>query len=270
MGDLAPLLFVVALGCVKGGSVDDSTLEALVAPLVRPCSILEAKKAPELDSPAVASYLGGHPYAEAGEDWPSCPTCRQELSFIGQVRIADTLCTPPGGAQLFTFYYCWTCSPWEPEAEAPGQWLVRFYSDPRSDRLVRIERRRTDKKATTPCTVSFKAAKSLPDWDGIDTYCPQAAKLSHEANDDEPWAAYESLKEKLTGGEGGTGTVGGYPDWIQGNDTPVCPRCMKGMELLAQIGSDDEAGLMWGDAGDVYLFLCREHPAETRLVMQCF
>ena len=48
-----------------------------------------------------------------------------------------------------------------------------------------------------------------------------------------------------------------------------CPRCDQLMEMFAQIDSEEEAGLMWGDVGCIYLFCCRRHPGEVRLELQC-
>ena len=64
--------------------------------------------------------------------------------------------------------------------------------------------------------------------------------------------------------------VGGYPHWVQGEATPGCDVCKSGMRLLAQIDTEDEADIIWGDVGCVYIFYCPEHPRETRMELQCF
>ena len=41
------------------------------------------------------------------------------------------------------------------------------------------------------------------------------------------------------------------------------------MVLLAQIGSEEAAGLMWGDADCLYLFVCEDRPGNVYLTLQC-
>ena len=43
------------------------------------------------------------------------------------------------------------------------------------------------------------------------------------------------------------------------------------MSLLWQLDSEDQAGLMWGDTGRVYIFACPAmcHDQALSLVMQC-
>src|SRR5947209_6016712 len=56
--------------------------------------------------------------------------------------------------------------------------------------------------------------------------------------------------------------LGGDPIWIQGDETPLCPRCREEMSFVAQIDSIghtalEPAGLfMFGDVGMLYLFYC--------------
>ena len=254
-------------GCKE--SMNTSQLESIVTPHVRVCSCLEPKMAGNLKSPTARTYFGGQPYAESGDSWPSCPTCQMELSFIFQARFSETKYVPPEGVQLFTFFYCWKCSPWGLDDEDPGQWVVRFYSAPSDERAVRIQRETKDEYETTPCSVEIESAKSLPDWEGIDVYCPEASTLSAKLNDDEPWEPYSALVQQITGRDDYATMIGGYPRWVQSESTPKCFQCNQLMEQFAQIDSEDEAGLMWGDVGCVYLFCCRRHSSEIRFELQC-
>jgi hypothetical protein len=94
--------------------------------------------------------------------------------------------------------------------------------------------------------------------------------------------------------------VGGYPDWVQGPHHPQCG-CGATMEHLLSFGSWEYDGLTWarwlpiedrpsltandpnaraeaseahgmmfGDAGNMYLFVCRKHrEPHVRASMQC-
>src|SRR5262249_28039412 len=88
----------------------------------------------------------------------------------------------------------------------------------------------------------------------------------------------------------------GYPDWVQDPEYPLCPECGQRMDHYLTIASTewdgasfhrwkpiedgspelasgehrDDAGLMIGDAGKLYVFVCRKHAAwPTAQVMQC-
>jgi uncharacterized protein YwqG len=106
---------------------------------------------------------------------------------------------------------------------------------------------------------------SLPGWEGQRLWCPEAYDLAAELNADQPWTAYQQAVQDIIGEQPEiTSCVGGYPRWIQGEETP------KKMSFLAQIDSEEEkAGIMWGDVGSVYLFLLPNRPHTIRMVFQC-
>ena len=61
--------------------------------------------------------------------------------------------------------------------------------------------------------------------------------------------------------------------WCEADPAPLyilCDHCRSRMNLLAQIDSETEADVMWGDSGCLYLFYCVNHPREIKLNLQCF
>lgn len=57
---------------------------------------------------------------------------------------------------------------------------------------------------------------------------------------------------------------GGFPDWIQNDETPKCDCCKKKMDFIAQLDSIDYTGFaqekieyMFGDVGMIYVFFCK-------------
>lgn len=80
------------------------------------------------------------------------------------------------------------------------------------------------------------------------------------------------LKRKLSkarakpGSQSGYRTkLGGKPDWLQADETPICPDCGEPETFICQIDSiddvvrDDEEGTqtyMFGDSGMIYVFFC--------------
>jgi uncharacterized protein YwqG len=64
--------------------------------------------------------------------------------------------------------------------------------------------------------------------------------------------------------------MGGKPEWIQNDETPICTDCKKKMEFICQIDSidygkeKDEKEYMFGDVGMLYNFFCFEcHDAKV-------
>ncbi|QCI28005.1 hypothetical protein [Caminibacter pacificus] len=69
---------------------------------------------------------------------------------------------------------------------------------------------------------------------------------------------------------------GGDPEWIQNDQTPICPKCKNKMVFVSQIDSFDyngypteEAEYIFGDVGMIYVFFCFEC-LETESVFQCY
>lgn len=75
--------------------------------------------------------------------------------------------------------------------------------------------------------------------------------------------------------------LGGEPDWVQGNETPACPKCGEPMSFVGQIDSMEhkedhnphrqdprERDFMFGDVGVIYVFFCFEC-LTSQSVFQC-
>jgi hypothetical protein len=69
--------------------------------------------------------------------------------------------------------------------------------------------------------------------------------------------------------------LGGKPDWIQADETPLCPDCNERETFICQIDSMDQSNdtgtqtYMFGDAGMIYVFFCFEC-GETDSVYQSY
>ena len=62
--------------------------------------------------------------------------------------------------------------------------------------------------------------------------------------------------------------VGGAPDWIQEDETPICPDCTELMQLVVQVDSFDNE-YQFADMGRLYTFVCF-NCNETLSVMQFY
>lgn len=238
-------------------------LDRLLEPLIKNAQKLDASRSRDAVEPTVASKFGGHPYAQINETWPQCPTCKNELVFVAQLK-------NDGTDNLFVFYYCFKCFPWGLGDEEKGQWVIRRYKSPSIDNYKEIAPSRENEASVIPCTVSTKMVKVIPDWESLESYSKEASDLCCEINDDSPWEEYDAAFLRNGCFNDYATLIGGYPRWVQGEAINKCSECGEELEFLAQIDSEDAAGLMWGDVGLVYLFQCKNHPNVFHLELQCY
>lgn len=237
-------------------------LEKLVLPLLKNATKLSVNKPlrpPE--NSQLQSHFGGQPYFEKSEEWPKTKK-GTNLDFVFQVFNNDALSLPKN-IRLIQFFYCWEESPWDTENDG---WLVKIYETLDTSRVAKIDKPMKSKK-TKYCEITFKPVKSLPDWEGIDSYNLNASKLSCVLDENEPWSSYQKVIEKLIGEQNYQSQLGGYPKWVQGESIPKNSNGEK-MKFLCQIDSEDNAGIMWGDAGLIYIFY-DEETKRTAFKLQC-
>lgn len=223
-------------------------IEILLYPLARNATVLKLKDAsrPHPDS-AIRSQFGGNPYFEQGMGWPVSEN-NLPLDFVFQV-FADESTELPKGIKLVQFFYSQEELP--NETDETG-WLVKIFTVLDMGKQVVLPRPEA-LEATPYCDVVLESTLSLPDWEGIDEYRPEIKNMLDRLNPDEPWELYEQICEKVTGNCYYQTQLGGYPRWVQGESTPVNSRGER-VPLLFQVDSEDNAGLMWGDVGLVYIF----------------
>jgi len=238
-------------------------LDRLLKTLVKPALQLEPQADPTAAAASCHSKYGGLPYTETGDSWPACPTCDTDLTFVSQIRDErENL--------LFVFYYCFQCFPWGMESEEKGQWVVKLYPEPSMDKLIPIDRDWSeDEFSLTPCTMISSSVEVLPDWQDLDSMSLEVAHLCAEIDSDSPWESYEAATERVNCLNDYETILGGYPRYIQGSIEATCPDCHSPMTFYAQIDSEDEANLMWGDVGLVYFFRCPQHPHQFYFELQC-
>lgn len=195
------------------------------------------------------SHFGGQPYFEFGEKWPRSVS-GNELDFIFQVFSGEGRCLPKGIA-LVQFYYDWTTRPWFNENEG---WLVKIYNKADTEHYVPVESGLSEPEWY--CPIVFEQVCTLPDWESVDLYNNQISDLAYEINSESPWEAYRELVHECVPKQRFQSQLGGYPIFVQGNETPISKNG-KPMELLFQIDSEENADLRWADMGMVYVFYDR-------------
>ena len=237
-------------------------LENLVRPLIRDATRMQIQKASQPpENSQLNSHFGGEPYFESGEQWPKTKS-GNHLAFIFQV-FNTTASALPEHIALVQFFYDWEAFPWDTEDDG---WAVKVYKTLVKDKAVCLEKPRGLERSKY-CEIIFKPIKTLPDWEGISVYEYNASKLSCVLDENEPWGSYRKIMTALIGKQDYQSQLGGYPKWVQGESTPIDEHGNL-MQLLFQIDSEDNAGLMWGDVGLIYVFY-DEASKKSAFILQC-
>jgi len=245
-------------------------LEELLRPLVKEATQVIAKKSTSIPKDSnLKSQFGGNPFFEKGEKWPKAKN-GNELEFVFQVFNSKDICLHDDIA-LVQFFYDYRT---EQEGNMPFEtdddgWHVKIYKTVNKDSITIIDKPKNHDNVKY-CDIEFKKIKSLPYWESVDAYNENISKLSTVLNPKEPWESFESARVGIIGRTQDTDEecyltqFGGYPTWMQGEEEFEGKDC----EFLFQIYSEDNANLMWGDAGLVYIFLDKK-TKKLEFVLQC-
>ncbi len=237
-------------------------LEALLKPLLKPVTRIKTTKADFPDyNTQLKSHFGGHPYFNEGEAWPATKDGRP-LEFVMQVFSQPGFALP-GNIKLVQFYYDFEEFPFETESDG---WLIKIYGNDDWSNIKYIEKPEGQNNCNY-CEVVFENGVSLPGLETISNQYRDIDEMLHIVNPDEPWEVYEYFTKKLTANGLGGNQLGGYPYWIQNDETPT-DEAGNQLQLLLQVDSDDDAGLMWGDAGLLY-FYYNTQTRKVDYIMQC-
>jgi uncharacterized protein YwqG len=193
------------------------------------------------------------------------------MTFICQVNLGECNDGPRHPFGLFSFFYCLECKPFG-GSRARGEWRLLSFPNPDERKSVPVRDTTLQSLAIKPCDAEIEVVRSLPDWDSLGARYRRAFKQIAGAGAERTSEAYAGIVERIFGDSPDEifTQVGGYPRWIQSDETPFCRRCGESMELLLQVASEERAGIMWADMGCAYLFFCRNHPSRIELRLQCY
>ena len=209
------------------------------------------------DEPAVgATRIGGRPDLDDATEWPRCDG--RPMTFLAQVNLADV----PEGADpgplpaegLLSFFSAWgwqdedDADPHPPDGDPTPAWTCVLYRDAPTS----LRRRETPEGVNEfpAAPGSLVPLVSLPS----DAEDPEIEALGwDEAKKDAFFGvvlpSFEYV-QATTIGRPILSWLLGYPAFIQGFD----PAAEDGRRLLFQLGSEDDAGMCWGDGGCLYFF----------------
>ena len=243
-------------------------------------------------SPAIigATKLGGCPDLAPGTEWPSFQGVPQ--SFIAQINLgevagmAGTEVLPDSG--LLSFFYDAEQRIWGFDPADRGGWrvlhtieadLVRvaFPADLRDHGRYQERRLRPRIETTFAPWASSDLERLGLESSQVDAYLAVVDEVY--SNDGEihrllghpdPIQGDMQLECQLTSNGLYCGDASGYED----ARAPTLQRGAVNWRLLLQIGSDEGAGMCWGDAGCLYFWLHRDDLAARRFdaawcILQC-
>ena len=216
---------------------------------------------------AIETRFGGSSYAEKDDVVPVCKSCGKPLTFIFQFREKFDKDLKPSG-KLYSVYYCFDCTPIGRPEDEKGQWAVVSHKEP--DVAKFVEQKENVSTILNPTSCTLSRVFVLPDYETIENNYSEIAELCEEVDSEDPMSAYEDAGNSVGCLMEPSTTLGGYPIWIQGEGSQVCPKCSGEVELAVQIDSEDAVNLMFGDAGCLYVFKCPKHKDEFAIEMQCF
>jgi uncharacterized protein YwqG len=216
------------------------------------------------------SHLCGAPYGEASQGWPHCGECSKSMHFVGQLNTGMIEDFPESGPGLYTFFVCFECNHASNESPAPpgNGWLVRTYTTVSNGSRIKPPRG-TKETAARPIKTN-DVVKTMPQWDFVDKIEPDLVDMLVRLYPPDVESLYEKLKTVCLGPdhESSFSHVGGYPDWMNGEEVVLCKKCQSPLNLLIQLESIESLGLKFGKDGIAYLLYCPNHPADTSLVVQ--
>lgn len=245
--------------------------------LILPAWLLNAHDAVAV-SRTQTHFLGDSPFMPATEGWPACDNCTQPLTFMWQINFAEF--SGSGMLEergLLQFFYCWLCFPMpmsDSEAnevnndedyfyggllavqhDQPHGIAYRWYPDFRVD-LASLTPQLScpDEEFVfgAPLSCDPLPVLSLPDVSDQSNTLPD---ISSEL-DDSDLLAIRIVPAQIART---VSQLGGYPDWVQNEETPHCPVCKQPAVLVGALGSDD-TNVIWGDTGYWYIFACKATP----------
>ena len=241
---------------------DLTKLKMILEPTIKNATKIILEKSNEIENNSnIKSQFGGEPYFEIDESWPQSKA-GVNLSFVFQIYNSEGFDIPKK-IKLIQFFYDFEEMPWCSDDDG---WLMKIYEELNPERVIRIEKPKEQEKINY-CEIKFKKVKSLPDWEGLDLHNKVAFEYICKLETQEPFETYDEIVKELTGQEDYQSQIGGYPRWVQGESTPENEN-QENLNLLLQIDTEDEAGLMWGDVGLIYFFY-NEKNKKIEFELQC-
>lgn len=208
---------------------------------LRPATELFIEEQAKPPKKAGLTRLGGN--SDLGS-LPSCKSCGKVMTFVCQINLPefDQISLP---AKFLDFHYCFECMPWDTSGLEEGSAVIRL-----SDELPVLA-----DPGHSYSVSKGETWNTLPSRDGMFRLLKESPDIPFHNNltlsDPEYMEMielYQSALDALDAWVPESSHIGGWPLWVQGDDTPA------DMKLLLQLDDLDSAAFQFGDVGSLYLF----------------
>lgn len=213
------------------------------------------------DGDLKASKFSGIPWLGQGESWPDCECCQKPMQLFLQLNLATLPqdLAKKFGKGLIQLFYCIDSNCEDSEESYLGNdtsMRVRLLS-PDGDSASPSE---------SPCEDAFPP-RLIRSWAPLPTEYPNFEELSvcHGIEVDED--LLDELEDVAFSYDGDK--LYGWPSWVQGVEYGECEICSQQMELVFQIGSEDNLPYMFGDCGIGHISQCPSHPDQFKFGWAC-
>ena len=216
---------------------------------------------PEPPTNTLGSRVGGEPYIEEGEEWPTDKAGRAmsftlQLDFRGHEN--DLSFELP--FQLLTLF----C----PENEFPfltTDYVIRTYTNPGEHLSQAMDSSDWYEEDCWNEMTDPVAIDDIPDFEDLEFLSEQVGTAPMRIEDvhaNYPTKIHEAFREELK--KNPITKLGGFPHWLNGYNRPLCPICEQLMFQLVQIDqlAIEHHYLGAGGCGFAHLFFCPKHPSE--------
>ena len=260
--------------------------------LARPCIRARTRKVEMASVAPGASRIGGLPDLPKGVRWPE--RRGSPMAFIAQIDLVATAALDPEGllpkSGTLYFFYDASNQPWGFRPSDRDGWSVLHHVGSASELVRRPFPEGLDSKSRFfPALPSLALGASFPEEDTfyIKRLGPNPTESGRLGD------LLERISETFPGGGH---QVLGYAQQVQSAMEEECELASNGVDcggdhaadprstalragaskwlLLLQIDSDENCGMMWGDAGRLYVWILREDLAKQDfshvwVVLQC-
>ncbi|MFB7667409.1 DUF1963 domain-containing protein [Kitasatospora sp. NPDC056138] len=226
---------------------------------------------------ALATRTGGVPLAPAGTAWPQCSTCDGPMQFLAQILL-DDLGRHAGqgaveGRGVLALFMCQNdpgmCDEWDPQAG--GNRALVFPATALQQIPVPTLDEDQDQDEDEEDEEDEDEDDEEDDQESLLLGAVSAVAYETPSTPADYGQAYEEwARQPGRNPLDILGQLGGQPEWLQNDETPVCPACAREMRLVVQLeeGRDHMTAMNFGGRGEAYAFAC-EPCAEAVFLWQC-
>ncbi|MEP2668640.1 MAG: DUF1963 domain-containing protein [Cyclobacteriaceae bacterium] len=245
----------------------DIVSELKLEPLIKKTVLLRPHRSLK-ELPFTVSKMGGCPNLSGFETWPGCEVCSTPMNFVIQLYKKDFLDFYwPDDKNLFQIFRCpnYNCS--NNFNESYDLFTKGYFHNTGATENKNFQKplsELTDLESEVPdCYFKMTTAIDYPHFELIPLFEAFNLKYGESEVEELFWSEFQPR----------SGTkFNGYPSWTQNPDTPKCS-CGKLKDFIFQLSSEDMEdgqewppepdkwsphGIMIGDVGNIYFFVCRD------------